>query len=166
MLNYKINKINNNYIHLKKNFDLLYFKELLNNSLFIIYFNYSKIYNKNLYSLKNEILKKNLKSYIINSKNVRNIFEKKFKFLNSTMLFIFCNSVSNFLFISELLNNINFFYLFNKCFSNIFNNNIKLNNSLNIIHFVIFKLLFNLLIIILFYVINFIKSINYINNLL
>src|SRR5215211_3916491 len=106
MLNYKVNKINNNYINLKKNFDLLYFKELINSSIFIIYFNCSKIYNKDLYNLKNEILKKNLKSYIINSMYIKDIFEKKFKFLNSMMFFIFCNSVSNFLFVSKLLNNI------------------------------------------------------------
>ena len=166
MLNYKVNKINNNYINLKKNFDLLYFKELINSSIFIIYFNCSKIYNKDLYNLKNEILKKNLKSYIINSMYIKDIFEKKFKFLNSMMFFIFCNSVSNFLFVSKLLNNINFFYLFNKCFSSLFNNNIILNNNLNIVHFIIFKLLFSILIIILFYIINFIKSMCDINNLL
>src|SRR5437763_458248 len=51
MLNYKNNKINSNYIYLKKNFDLLYFKELINNSTFIIYFNCNKIFNKDLYNI-------------------------------------------------------------------------------------------------------------------
>jgi hypothetical protein len=159
MLNYKNNKINSNYIYLKKNFDLLYFKELINNSTFIIYFNCNKIFNKDLYNIKNEILKKKLKSYIINSIYIKKMFEKKFKFLNSYVFFIFCNNISNFIFLIKLLNNIKIFYLFNKCFGNLLNNNIKLNDDLNFLHFIIFKLLFNLLIVILFYVINFIKNI-------
>ena len=159
MLNYKNNKINSNYIYLKKNFDLLYFKELINNSTFIIYFNCNKIFNKDLYNIINEILKKKLKSYIINSIYIKKMFEKKFKFLNSYVFFIFCNNISNFIFLIKLLNNIKIFYLFNKCFSNLLNNNIKLNDDLNFLHFIIFKLLFNLLIVILFYVINFIKNI-------
>ena len=156
MLNYKVNKINNNYTSLKNSFDLLYFKELINNSNFIIYLNCNKILNRNLYDLKNELLKKKLKSYIINSKYIKKLFEKKFTFLCSHVFFIFCNNISNFIFIINLLNNIKFFYLFNKCFSN---NNIIINNNLYFLHFIIFKLLFNLLIIVLYYIINFIKSI-------
>jgi len=160
MLNYKVNKINNNYVSIKNNFNLLYFKELTNNSTFIIYFNYNKILSNNLYNLKNEILKKNLKSFVINSKHIKSIFDKKFKYFSSNMLFIYCNNILDFIFITKLLNNIKFFYSFNKCFSN---NSIVINNNLYCLHFIVFKLLLNLLIVLLYYIINFIKNIyNYI----
>jgi hypothetical protein len=156
MLNHKINKINNNYLNLRDNFNLLYFQWLINNSTFIIYFNYNKVSNNYLYNLKNEILKKKLKSFVINTKSIKGIFNGKFKYFSSNMLFIFCNNMLNFMFVIKLLNNIKFFYLFNKCFSN---NNIIVNNSLYFLHFIIFKLTFNLLIILLYYILNFIKSI-------
>jgi hypothetical protein len=156
MLNFKINKINNNYCDLKDNFNLLYFKKLINNSIFIIYFNYDKVSNKFLYGFKNEMSKKNLKSFVINSKYIKIMFEGKFKYFSSNMVFIFCNNVLNFIFITKLLNNIKFFYLFNKCFSN---NNFIMINNLHFFHFIVFKLLFNLLVALLYYIINFIKSI-------
>src|SRR5580698_2538002 len=153
MLNYKVN---NNHILLKKNFDLLYFKELINKSPLIIYFNCNKVSNKYLSNLKNEILKKNLKSCLIKSTHIKGIFENSFKFLNSSTFFIFCDNILNFLFIVDLLSNVKFFYFFNKCIGNIYCKDILLNNNIIFFHFIVFKLLFNLLVIILFYVINFI----------
>jgi hypothetical protein len=150
MLNYKTRDIINSSLLLKKNFDLLYFKELINSSAFIIYFNCSKISNKGLYSLKNEM--------VINSIHIKEAFEKEFKFLGSNMFFIFCSDVLNFLFVSKLLSGIKFFYSFNKRFSSVFNHSIELSASLVFFHFIIFKLLFNLLIVILFYIISFIKK--------
>jgi hypothetical protein len=158
MLNYKTRDIINSSILLKKNFDLLYFKELINSSAFIIYFNCSKISNKSLYSLKNEMLKKNIKSFVISSIHIKEAFEKEFKFLGSNMFFIFCSDALNFLFVSKLLSGIKFFYSFNKRFSSVFNHNMELSISLVFFHFIIFKLLFNLLIVILFYIISFIKK--------
>lgn len=161
MLNYKPNK---NYLNLKKNFDFLYFKELINSSAFIIYFNYNKISNKALYNLKNEILKKNLKSFTIETVHVNSIFNCNLKFLSSNTFFICCNNTQNFLFTAKLLNNIKFFFLYNKHFSSALscnvNHNIILNANLNNIHFIVFKLVFSLLIIILFHIINLIKSMN------
>jgi len=159
MLNYKAREVTNNSIFLKKNFDLLYFKELVSSSSFIIYFNYGKMLNKNLYSFKNEISKKNIKSFVINSIHIREAFEKEFKFLSSNMFFIFCNDVLSFLFVSKLLGSIQFFYLFNKRFSGAFNYSILLNTNLVFFHFIIFKFLFSILVIILFYILNFIKKI-------
>jgi hypothetical protein len=156
MLNYKIN---NNYASIKKNFDLLYFKELINTSPLIIYFNCNKVSNKYLYDLKNEILKKNLKSFLINSIYIKGIFETNFKFLNSSIFFIFCNNILNFLFIVDLLRNIKFFYFFDKCIGNVYCKVLSLNTNLIFFHFIVFKLLFSLLIIILFYVIDFIRHI-------
>jgi hypothetical protein len=156
MLNYKIN---NDYVLLKKNFDLLYFKELINTSYLVIYFNCDKVPNKRLYDLKNEILKKNLKSFFINSIHVRDLFENSFKFLNSNMLFIFFNNFLSFLFIVDLLSNIKFFYFFDKCMGNVYCKSLSLNNNLIFFHFIVFKLLCSLLVIILFYVIDFIRNI-------
>jgi hypothetical protein len=158
-------KNNNNYLRLKKKFDFLYLKELINSSAFVIYFNCNKISNKALYNLKNEILKKNLKSFTINTKHIDGIFDGCLKFFSSNTFFICCNNVPNFLFTAQLLNNIKFFFFYNKCFNfnymlNSSSNSLILNNSLNNLHFIIFKLLFNIIIIILFYIINFIKSIS------
>ena len=157
MSNYKSN---NNYLNLKKNFDFLYLKELINNSAFIIYFNYNKISNKDLYNLKNELLKKNLKSFMVESIHINSIFNRNLKFLSSNTFFICCNNISNFLFIAKLLNNIKFFFLYNKYFSNVLSSSLVLNSNLNNIHFIIFKLIFSLLIIILCHIINLVKSIN------
>jgi hypothetical protein len=156
MLNYKIN---NGYSSLKKNFDLLYFKELVSTSSLVIYFNCNKVSNKYLYSLKNEILKKNLKSFLINSIYIKNMFENSFKFLNSNIFFIFCNNILNFSFIIDLLSNIKFFYFFDKCMGNVYCKGLSLSNNLIFFHFIVFKLLFSLLVIILFYVIDFIRHI-------
>src|ERR1700760_1553528 len=128
MSNYKSN---NNYLNLKKNFDFLYLKELINNSAFIIYFNYNKISNKDSYNLKNELLKKNLKSFMVESIHINSIFNRNLKFLSSNTFFICCNNISNFLFIAKLLNNIKFFFLYNKYFSNALSSSLVLNSNLN-----------------------------------
>jgi len=160
MSNYNNNKTSNNFNNLKNNFDLLCFKELIKNSMFIIYFNSNKLSNKSLYNFKNEILKKNLKSAVICSTHIKGVFEGSFQFFNSNTFFVFCNNISNFLFVANLLNNTKFLYFYNKCFNNnVFNNNLIANNNLIFLHFIIFKLLFNIQIILLFYIINFIKNI-------
>jgi|ERR1700722_3227723 len=162
MSNYKTNK---NSFNLKKNFNFLYFKELINQSAFIIYFNIgnNSVSSKNLYFLKNEIKKKNLKSFIIEKTHFKGLFDGKLKYFSSNTFFICCNNFSSFLFMARLLNNIKFFYLFNKNFSRMsFDNSldysVMLNNGLNNLHFVLFKPLFYLLLIILLHVINLIKS--------
>lgn len=71
-------KIDNYYISLNKNFNLLYFQELFNASGFVIYFNYNNLSNKNLYYLKNELLKKELKSYVANKDFIKKAFDKSF----------------------------------------------------------------------------------------
>lgn len=149
-------KIDNYYLNLNKSVNLLYFKELFNTSGFVIYFNYNKLSNKDLYYLKNEILKIGLKSYIVNSSFIKKAFDESFQYLNSNVFFIFCNKLLHFIFISKFLNNINFFCVFNKCISQSSKN--IYNSSLSFIHFILFKLLFNILILLLFYVVNFIKS--------
>lgn len=154
MLGYKIYS---NYIGLKKNFNLLYFKFLIKNSIFIIFFNYNKISNKDLYELKNEMLKKNIKSFIINTEYMKLLFNENLTFLNANTFCIFCNNIDNFIFISNLLNNINFLYLFNKSFINNKYNKIIFNNNFINFHFLIFKFLYNIILIILCYIINIIK---------
>ena len=89
------NKNYKNLFFLRNNFKLLYFKFLIENSTFIIFFNYNKISNLNLLNLKNEISKKNLKNIIINSKFIKSLFNKDFQFLNSNILFVFFNDIEN-----------------------------------------------------------------------
>jgi len=75
MLNYKIN---NGYSSLKKNFDLLYFKELVSTSSLVIYFNCNKVSNKYLYSLKNEILKQAVAEKIEKGAHYNDIKKKNY----------------------------------------------------------------------------------------
>jgi len=153
-------KIDNYYINLNKSINLLYFKELFNTSGFVIYFSYNKLSNRDLYNLKNEILKIGLKSYVANSAFIKKAFDESFQYLNSNVFFIFCNKLLHFIFISKFLNNTNFFCVFNKCISQASNKSIfpLFNSNLNFIHFILFKLLFNILILLLFYVVSLIKS--------
>src|SRR3954468_24795744 len=99
MLGYKINV---NYIDLKKNFDIIYFKNLIKKANFIIFFNSYKLSNKDLYFVKNEILKKKLKSFIINSKYLKQLFDLNFKSFGSNMLFIFGNDIKDLEFLFDL----------------------------------------------------------------
>src|SRR5690242_12498584 len=104
------------YIYLKDYFNILYLNNLINNNIFFIFFSYNNILNKDLYNIKNEISKKNLKSLTINSKYMQKLFEQNFKFFNSNVIFIFFNNIADFAFLLQLLNNIKIFYSFNKNF--------------------------------------------------
>src|SRR3982750_1717720 len=145
MLGYKINI---NYIGLKKNFDIIYFKNLIKKTNFILYFNSYKLSNKDLYFFKNEILKKNLKSFIINPKYLKQLFDLNFKIFSSNMFFIFCNDIKDLEYLFDLLKNVKFFYLSNKYFVNYLNNK-NLNNNFNYLNFILFKHIYSIYIIIL-----------------
>jgi hypothetical protein len=148
------------YFILKKTFNLLYFKYLINSSNFIIFFNYNTLLNKDLYKIKHEIYKRDLKSLIINSQYIENLFEDKFKFFASNIFFVFCNNINDFSFLLNMLNNFKIFYLFNKKFCNKLSkfDNILCDN-INLLHFIIFRLSYNILLLILCYIINFINNI-------
>ena len=156
MLGYKINS---NFINLKRKLNLIYFKSLIKDSNFIFFFNNEKISNKILYDLKNEMSKKAIKCFVINSKYMKDLFYTNFKIFSSNTCFIFINNISDYVYISNLLNNINYFYLYNKYFINrIFNNNIIIINNFNFLHFIIFKYIYNILVIILCYILILIKN--------
>lgn len=78
-----------------------------------------------------------------------------FKFLNSNILGIFIKDILKFWNILKLLDNIKFYYTYNKIFSglvinkNILNN----NNNMNLIYFnyILFKLIYNIIIILLYF---------------
>lgn len=145
MININLNKIYNIAILLK-----LY--NLFNISNYLIFIHKKEFKNKQLLNIKNEILKLNCKSFIINSKYISYLFNLlDFKFINSNILVIFIDNMKNFILILNLLDNIKFYYTYNKIFSNIINNkNIKnYNNNLFIIHYIINSLIFNILLLIL-----------------
>jgi hypothetical protein len=77
----KYNQINYNQINY--NYNLLYLNKLFENSIFIIFFDLNKITNTILLNLKNEILKINAKSIILNKKYNKFLFSSYLKFITS-----------------------------------------------------------------------------------
>jgi hypothetical protein len=149
---YKILKYNKLY----NNNNILNFDYFINNYKYIIFLNINKINKKKLFNLKNEILKLDGKSIILNQTYIYSLLNSfDFKFLGSNLIFIFLKNIENFIYIISMLDNIFIFFSFNKYISNIFINSdiIKFNNkSKNIIiflHLIIIKFIFNIIIIIL-----------------
>jgi hypothetical protein len=73
------------------------------------------------------------------------------------MFCIYINDFTKFVEVIKLLDNINFFFIYNNRFSNIMNKNFFLdiyneNNKLSFLHFNIFKLLFNIIIILIYFI--------------
>jgi hypothetical protein len=73
------------------------------------------------------------------------------------MFCIYINDFTKFVEVIKLLDNINFFIIYNNRFSNIMNKNLFLdiyneNNKLSFLHFNIFKLLFNIIIILIYFI--------------
>jgi hypothetical protein len=73
------------------------------------------------------------------------------------MFCIYINDFTKFVDVIKLLDNINFFIIYNNRFSNIMNKNLFLdiyneNNKLSFLHFNIFKLLFNIIIILIYFI--------------
>ena len=158
---YKI-KNKNYYALVNKNYDLLYFNLLIQNSDFIVFFNYKNLSNSNLLDLKNYISFYAFKSVVIHLSYIKHLFFNDFLFLNSYNIAIFINSLNDFNNIVKLLKNINFYFTFKKRFSGITNNillsnQIKKYNNYIFFHYVIFKLINNIILIILYFKFLFLK---------
>jgi hypothetical protein len=114
----KYNKLYNN-----KNILKIYY--YLNKYSFIIYLNNNIFNNKFLLNFKIQLLKFNIKSFIINTKYIKYLFNyKSFKFLGTNIIVVVFKNFENFLLIKNYLENKNFYYSYNKNFGmkNIFKN--------------------------------------------
>lgn len=107
-------KTSNFYNNLIFNYNLLYLDYLLLKNKFIIFLNYNQILKLkiNFINLKNNILKNNCVSLILNRKSIKKIFLNYFTFLSASIFCIFIDDVIKFINIIKLLNNLNFFFLF------------------------------------------------------
>lgn len=155
--------IKNNYNNLVLNYDILRLNDIINQRKVFILFNI-KQQNFNLVNLKKLLLKQKCQSGIWKYRLVRKLFSKDLSFLSSSMFCIYVNDFSKFVEVIKLLDNINFFFIYNNRFSNIMNKNIFLdiynkNNKLGFLHFNIFKLLFNIIIILIYFITTILKYI-------
>lgn len=155
-----------NYKKINYNYTLLKIKKLFFYNNFIIFFYIIDISYTKLYEIKNELLLIDITSLILNKKYVKNLFNfPDFKFLNSHIFCAFSNNINKFLNISNILNNIEFFYLFENSFSNLTNNNFLLENFNNHIIFniniqyLIKKIIFKIIFLLLFFTFALIKFI-------
>ena len=124
---------------------------------FFIVINICNMSNNNLLDLKNDLFKYGSKSMVIKAKYINFLFSNYFTFFKSACMCIFITDINQFFNIIKILKNLQFFFSFNKCFSNITNSDTLLYQS-NIygayiaLHYIIFKLINNIILIILFYI--------------
>lgn len=152
----------NYYNKLLSNYTLFMFVDYISNYNFIIFFDYTQLSSSNLCNLKKQIKNENSKSFILKRKDLNKLFSNDFKFLSSHIIWVFIPNVIKFLNIIKLLNNIMFFYSFNKCFSGILDTNITCKkfmtfNIFQILHKLLFQLNFNNILLILYYILSIVK---------
>lgn len=159
---YKIIKYNKLY----NNNNILNFEYFIKNYKYIIFFNMNKLKKKNLFYLKNEILKLKGKSIVLNNTYIYSLLDSfDFKFLGSDIIFVFLKNLEDFIYTLKALDNIYIFFSYNKYMSNMYKNEyiIKLYNTYNNIiiylHYIIIKLLYLIIILLNFnyIIINIIK---------
>jgi hypothetical protein len=124
---------------------------------FYIILSLHNISNYDILDLKNELFKYGAKSMVIKAKYIKILFSNSFAFIKSSCMCIFINNITQFLNIIKILNNLTYFYSFNKCFSNIINSALLLDQHniyeyYIIFHYIIFKLINNIILIILIYI--------------
>jgi len=133
---------------------------------FIIFINQDQLKMLNLLNLKNEISKLEGKSFIMNLKYIKKLFNyESFKFMSINTLAIVLKNINDFfLFIINLLDNIIFYYTYNKflSFINIKNNVFehKLNINLLVLNLALFKLILNIIILLLYLLYTFVNFLN------
>lgn len=155
-----------NYKKINFNYSLLKLKNLFFYNNLIIFFYIINIPYTKLYEIKNELILINITSIILNKKYVKNLFcFPDFKFLNSYVFCIFSNNINHFINISNILNNIEFFYLFENSFSNIINKFTLLQIFNNYMKYYINiqnnikKIIFNIIFLILYCIFSLLKYI-------
>lgn len=151
MLNLK-----NNYNSLVLNYDILRLNNIINQRKVLVLFNI-KQHNISLINLKKSLFQQKCRSGIWRQRLVNKLFSNDFKFLNSSMFCIYIDDLNKLADVVELLDNINFFFIYNNRFSNIMSKNVFLdvlnkNKKLGFLHFNIFKLLFNIIIILIYFI--------------
>lgn len=131
-------------------------KNITINPIFIV-LNICNMSNNDLLDLKNDLFKYGSKSMVIKAKYIKVLFSNYFTFFKSACMCIFISDMNQFLNIIKILNNLSFFYSFNKAFSNIMNSETLLYQH-NIysfyisLHYIVFKLINNIILIILYYI--------------
>jgi len=148
--------LKNNYNDLILNYDILRLNSIINQRKVLVLFNI-KQQNINLVNLKKSLFQQKCRSGIWRQRLVNKLFSSDLKFLSSSMFCIYIDDFNKLVKVIELLDNINFFFIYNNRFSNIMNKNIFLdiynrNNKLGFLHFNIFKLLFNIIIILIYFI--------------
>lgn len=139
------------------NYTLLQIVKNITVNPFFIVLNICNMSNNDLLDLKNHLFKYGSQSMVIKAKYIKLLFSNYFAFFKSACMCIFITDMSQFLNILKILKNLQFFFSFNKCFSNITNSDILLYLSNNystyiVFHYLIFKLINNIILIILFYI--------------
>lgn len=141
---------------LNKKKGLININYLFNKFNYIIYINYTKLNNKFLLKFKNEVSKLGCVSLVLSSTLLNNLFLfDNFKFLNSNILGIFIGDILKFFNILKLLDNIKFYYSYNKIFSGLVINKYILNynykNSLIYFNYILFKLIYSIILLLLYF---------------
>lgn len=151
-----LNVINSNYKKKKINY-------FFTNFNYIIYIN---VDNDNINYIKNKLFSYNIFSIFLKKNQIKSIFTLPFSFLNDNkLLCIFINDIKLFINIIKILENKQFFYSYNNCFSNIvFNYNIlneyyKYNENYIFIQFILNKIKIKIIILFLFLLVSLIKYI-------
>jgi len=137
------------------NYTLLKIVKSITIHKFFIVLNICNMSNNDLLDLKNELFKYASKSMVIKGKYIKILFSNYFTFLKSACMCIFITDISQFFNVIKTLKNAQFFYSFNKCFSNITNSDTLLYQqntygSYILLHYMIFKLINNIILILLF----------------
>ena len=96
---------------------------------FFIVINICNMSNNALLDLKNDLFKYGSKSMVIKAKYIKILFSNYFTFFKSACMCIFITDMTQFLNIIKTLKNLQFFFSFNKCFSNITNSDMLLYQS-------------------------------------
>lgn len=144
------------------NYNLLQIVKSITTNPFFIVLNICNMSNNVLLELKNELFKYESKSMVIKAKYIKILFSNYFSFFQSACMCIFIVDMKHFLQVIKILKNLQFFFSFNRCFSNITNSDTLLHQT-NIycsyvtFHYIIFKLINNIILIILFYIALFIQ---------